>query len=285
MGLKFCSIGSHSSPQTARSGKFLKLLKGTSTPSQETILDIDKKTPSVAALFYSPFWRVMYSLEINESNPPFESLDINVQQLIFEPKRDKLGKLQPNGLYKKEIVEIFKVGSLSALSCLVLLRNQFNKNHCHFSKGYLDKLIRYCYTNVCATNKLPALQWEIFEQILGWLKRNTHIEIKRAPSSVEKLAALTKQKVAMISLFSRKVKTSMTDEEITLLASLTSLANEKLVYQELSQLNEQHQIKTLMPKDEDGLYWVISKFNASNVRSEYVQLIQTTQHIQIAYPT
>jgi hypothetical protein len=285
MGLTFCAKGLNTSPQTARSGKFLKLLKCTSIPSQETILDIDNRAAGVASLFYSPFWKMLYSIEINELSPPFDCLDINVQQQVFEPELNMLGNLQRKVLYKKEVNQIFEIGSLSALSCLLLLRNQFDKQYSQFSKYYLDKLIRYSYVNICATDKLPSLHWDIFSQICNWLQLNTHSEIKQAPSNEKKLTALKEHKVKMVTLFCRKVKTSMTDEEMTLLASLTSIANDKLVYLELSGINEEHQIKTLMPKDEKGLSWLISKLNSSNTRSEHVRLIQTNKHIQIAYPT
>ncbi len=284
MGLTFCTRNSSTSSQTARSGKYLKLLKGNSTPSLDTILDIDAKARGVASLFHSPFWRAMYSLEINETAFPFECLDINVQQQIFEPERDMLGNLQRKELYKKEVNKIFEFGSLSAFSCLLLLRNQFDKNYCQISKYYLEKLIRYSYINICATAKLSSLHWDTFNQLCKWLMCNTHSEIKQAPSNAKILNALIAQKESTIRLFIRKVKTRIYDEEIILLASIISLANERFVYRELKKLNERHEIKNLMPREKKGLHWVISKLNASNERVENIQLIQTNKITEIIYP-
>lgn len=281
----FSNAVSEKTEQIFRTGKFNKLLSFSSIPSDATIRDINSKVAGVTELFYAPIWQALYCLESGsvDIQDRLECSDPIVVQHIFEPQRDARGNLVRKELHKKDIDEVFKIGSFSSLSCLILLHYELDGQRCCVNQHYLEKLIVAGFINLCALKKIPCLNWLIFDRLTDWLFQQKKPVYRFIPNSEAALAKAIAHRVQFLRDFA-KIKVRLPEDSKILLASLFSLGNQKLIHREITKFlkgkNFDH-----APKDEKGLCWVISKLNASRLRSDKVQLITINNKIQIIYPS
>lgn len=271
--------------RAVRSGKFNKLLKFDSVPSLDTILDLDDKAEGVAALFNSPFWSTLYCLESNtqDINSQLASLDLEVLAHIFEPQKDNLGNFKRKILNSTQVKNIFTIGTLSALSCLLLLRHEFDKQYCEVSKNYLDKLIVESFINVCVTGKLTCLRWPLFSKISAWLFQKNKASCKNILQDETALLKRISKRINLLQSF-HKIKPRRTTGESTLVVNLISLSDEKLLNKELTDVVKHSYLQKIEPKEFKGLCWLIRKINSASVRSERIQLNYLNNKVQLFYP-
>ena len=224
----FPSCNTYEDKKAVRSGKYNKLLKFDSVPSLSTIQDLENKVEGVAALFHSPLWSTLYCLEskTQDINVQLASLDLEVLAHVFDPQKDNLGNLKRKILNSAEINNIFTIGTLSAFSCLLLLRYEFDKQYCEVSKNYLDKLIVESFINVCVTGKLGCLHWTIFRKISAWLFKKRKTSYKKVPQDEVALSMRISKKINLLKYFI-KIKPRMAKGESTLVVNLISLSDKK----------------------------------------------------------
>ena len=285
MGSAFPSRNIDEDKKAVRSGKFNKLLKFDSVPSLDTILDLDDKAEGVAALFHSPFWSTLYCLESNTQDIDIQlaSLDLEVIEHVFAAQRDSLGSLKRKILNSTEIKNIFTIGTLSALSCLLLLRYEFDKRYCEVSKNYLDKLIVESFINVCVTGKLACLRWPLFSKISVWLFQKNKASCKSILQDETALLKRISKRINLLQLF-HKIKPRIAKGESSLVVNLISLSDEKLLNKELTDVVKHSYLQKIEPKECKGLCWLIRKINSASVRSERIQLNYLNNKVQLFYP-
>lgn len=267
--------------QALRTGKFNKLLRFSSIPSDSTIRDINDKVAGIAELFNAPFWQALYCLESDSGDvkAQLECLDPAVMPHIFEPQRDAWGELVSKALFKRDIDNIFKIGSFSSLSALILLYYAFDEQRCEITRRYLEKLIVAGFINLCVLKKIPCIHWLIFSRLTHWLFKQGKSANRFIPSSETALSKAITHRVLFLKNFG-KIKARLSGEDRILLMSLFSLGDQKLIHREISKLLKG---KNVVPaaKDEKGLCWVISKLNASSFRSDKVHLLPRNNNVQI----
>lgn len=272
------------SEQVLRTGKFNKLLRFSSIPSESTIRDINDKVAGIAELFNAPLWLALYCLESDsvDVQAQLECLDPDVMQHIFEPQRDVWGDLISKALLKRDIDNIFKIGSFSSLSALILLYYEYDEKRCVVTRRYLEKLIVAGFINLCVLKKIPCLHWLIFVRLADWLFKQRKPSQSFIPNSETALSKAIAHRVLFLKNFS-KIKARLSEEDRILLMSLFSLGDQKLIHRETSKIFQGNNV-VHAAKDEKGLYWVISKLNASNFRSDKVHLIPRNNKAQIISP-
>jgi hypothetical protein len=281
----FPSRNASGNKKAVRSGKFNKLLRFDSIPSLSTIQDLDNKVKGVASLFHSPFWSTLYFLESKSQDINFQltSLDLEILDHVFAPQRDSLGNFERKILNSTDIKNIFTIGTLSALSCLLLLRYEFNKHYCEVSKNYLDKLIVESFINVCVTGKLACLHWAIFRKIAVSLFEKSKTSYKNFPQDEVALSTRITKQINLLKYFI-KIKPRMAKGESTLVVNLISLSDEKLLNKELTYMVKHHYLQKIEPKECKGLCWLIQKTNSASNRSEKIQLNYLNNKVKLISP-
>ena len=218
----------------ARSGKFTKLLKGKSIPSQETVLKMDEKVPGVAQLFYSPIWYAIFCIERNIKPVYFNALDPNVQHLIFKAQLNRLGKFELKTITASLIKKVFELNSLSSLACLLLLRHSFDRSTYQIRRVQLDKPISDSFVNLSVISELPSWLSNIWNEIQEWHIKNTssNVEPYRVDSSsLEQYANF--QDTLLYWFISKIIPMGVNIKEESKLLTLFSQANSALLYKEL----------------------------------------------------
>ena len=181
-------FSNHTSSKS-RSGKFNKLLRDNSIPSTKTIACIDDKVDNFQKLFNASLWDALYCAENTMANITelLALQDLDVVTCLFEAKRDRTGNLYRKELYDSDVNRILKIGSISALSSLILLRLEFNKKICSVSKPILEQHISSLFINLCTLKMIPCMHWEIYDNLKNWFLTSS----KYTLNNKEKLEKLT----------------------------------------------------------------------------------------------
>lgn len=257
-----------------RSGKFTKLLRDDSIPTPKTVASIGSEVKGFERLFNAPLWDALYCAE-NKTTHITELLslqDLDVVNCLFNLKRNKTGNLSRKQLHTSDIKKILKIGSLSALSSLILLRAEFDKRFCCVSKPQLERHITSMFINLCALKVIPCIHWEIYENLKSWLFTSSKFTLN-SQEKFEQSTHNTTQLLRFINLSFIRHK----DKNQKLL-SYAALGNKHLIFSELNKVNKGQALKYCKPEDEQGLRWLIGRMYSLIPKNDFLLKAQTFKY-------
>ena len=265
-------FSNHTSSKS-RSGKFNKLLRDNSIPSTKTIACIDDKVDNFQKLFNASLWDALYCAENTMANITelLALQDLDVVTCLFEAKRDRTGNLYRKELYDSDVNRILKIGSISALSSLILLRLEFNKKICSVSKPILEQHISSLFINLCTLKMIPCMHWEIYDNLKNWFLTSS----KYTLNNKEKLEKLTDD-TARLLRYINLLFISHRDKNHKLLSFL-ALGNKQLIFSELSRVNNGQELKFCEPANKHGLLWIVYKMYSLIPRNDLLKKVLTSK--------
>lgn len=249
------------------SGKYNKCLNMTCLPGEKTVRELEHLAPGCTELFNAPIWSAMQFIEYQREDidTVLSTLDIELLTIIYNPKRNEHGNLVRRKLFSKDIKAIFTLGTYSAISCLILLRYEFDKRYCSVSKRTLENYITKCFINICATDLLPTYQFKVYSALNKILySRSSSTLNLLAENELESKVASRKRLLNQLWWLLR----NLYDESITSIVSLLTLADQKLITRELKLVSSEVQY-TLSPKADRGLLWLLSKLKTDLYKNDF----------------
>lgn len=262
-----------------RTGKFTKLLRDNSIPTAKTIACINRKVYNFEKLFNAPLWDALYCAEnsVEDVAKLLEIQDLDVIACLFQAKRDSTGNLSRKEINASDVEKILKIGSISALSSLILLRIEFNKQFCHVSKYQLERHINALFVNLCTLNVIPCMHWEIYSYLKNWQFTSG----KHVLNSEEELEQLINENRRLLKHITSAF-IYHTDKNPNFLG-FAALGNRELIFSELNSVQSGQELSHCKPKSEKGLRWLICKMYSLIPRSDLLFTVQKSNNTDNSY--
>lgn len=249
------------SQTSSRSGIFRKHLLCITTPHLDTIKRMDTFCEGTLELFCSPLWEALFSVETNSDNSfdVFNKLDLDVQMCVIASKNNAEGKSVVKNIKQSDIYQIRRIGSLSALACLILLRQQKQVLISSQSKKRLNEHIVECALNIYLTQRLPRVflaLLQILTLVFHWTIRNNKY-VERNDLSLQREIDYRKQRLH--ALKSLSYCRSLTMPNLAL--SLIDIGNKNLDSEIFSAIQQEEPRVSLSSPTNRMLYWLLKELN------------------------
>lgn len=256
--------------QTARSGKFTKLLHYCSIPSPETISRMDNEIEGFKSIFNGPLWDALYCIEANRSDVTelLAQQDLDVVNCIFEAKRDESGNLVRRELYLSDVKKVLKISSLSALAALILIRLGFNDPHNHLRKTHLENYIAALMINLCADKTIPCMHWEIYSAVNNSLITSKKCKLSRNAFELE--VKNTRELLRFINKFFVRH-----NDKSPKVLSFVTLGNKQLIFSEFRKVRDGMDLQLCESKDANGLLWLLNKMYSLVPRNDLIWKVKS----------
>tara|TARA_B100000700_G_C15047362_1_gene858577 strand:+ start:1290 stop:2078 length:789 start_codon:yes stop_codon:yes gene_type:complete len=231
------------------------------TPHLDTIKRMDTFCEGTLELFCSPLWEALFSVETNSDNSfdVFNKLDLDVQMCVIASKNNAEGKYVVKNIKQSDIYQIRRIGSLSALACLILLRQQNAVPSSSESRKKLNEHIVECALNMYVSRGLPSVFLDLL-QILKlpfcWtVKNNKYIE--RNDLSLQKEIESRNQRLHSLKSLSHCRRLTMPN----LALSLIDIGNKNLDSEIFSAMQQEDPRVSLSSPTNRMLYWLLKELN------------------------